>query len=202
MLYSRDRRFDEASGQLVVKLKRESAIEGVVRIDGKLVPDVSVSVSGGDAIGMSNMYESVRTDANGKFRYGRLGPGNYHVRSGPYAHVAKLEKGQTLTVNLGEDLGPIRIYGDAKPDESISLSPLFRWEYAQLTTKADAKGKYEIAGLQAGRYHVYLSSSSNGYFSHSDTEIVVKADGQKVDLLPKSLAKPARPNARKENEKQ
>jgi hypothetical protein len=202
MLYPRDRRFDEGSGQLIIKLKRESAIEGVVRINGKLAPNTSVSVSGSDAIGMSNMYESVRTDANGKFRYGRLGPGNYRVHGGPYSRVAKLEKGQTFTVNLGEDLGPIRVYGDAEPDVSISLSPLFRWDYTHFETKADEKGKYEIAGLKVGRYSVYLSSNSHGYFSHRETEMVVKADGEKIDLLPKASTKSAKPVAKKENEKQ
>jgi len=202
MLYPRDRRLDEATGQLIVKLKRESAINGVVRINGKLAPNTSVSVSGGDAIGMTNMYESVRTDANGKFRYGRLTPGNYHVSSGPYTHVAKLEKGQTLTVNLGEDLGPIRIHGKAEPNATISLSPHFRWDYTHFQTNTDANGKYEIAGLKAGTYGVYLGSIANGYSWQRTTEIVVKADGQKIDLLPKPSAKPAKPAAKKENEKQ
>ena len=155
---------------------------------------------------MHNMYESVRTDANGKFRYGRLAPGAYHVHSGPYTRVAKLEKGQTLTVNLGEDLGPIRIHGQAEPDVTISVSPHFRWDYTHFQTNTDANGKFGIAGLKAGTYGVYLGSASNGYFWHRDAEMVVKADGQNIDLLPKAVTKPsaklAKPTAKKENEKQ
>jgi hypothetical protein len=198
MLYPRDRNIDQTSGRLIIKLKPESAIEGVLRVNGKLVRNKSVSVSGSDPVGMYNMWESVRTDANGKYHYGRLAPGNYRVHGGPYSRMAKLEKGQTVTINLGEDLGPLRIYGDAQPEVSISLSPQFRWDYTHFETNSDDKGKYEIAGLNPGRYSVRISS---GYHSHEETEIVVKTDGQKIDLLPKRPTKSAKPAAKKENEK-
>jgi hypothetical protein len=200
MLYPRLRQVDEATGQLIVKLKRESAVEGTVLINGKPAANTSVSVRGRDEIGMSNMWESVRTDANGKFRYGRLAPGSYRVHARPYSRVVQLEKGQTATVNLGDDLGPIRVHGDIEPNVSISLSPQFRWDYTNFETNSDEKGKYEIAGLKAGRYRALISSASHGSFSHRDTEINVKQDGQKIDLLrPTKTSKPA---ATKGSEKQ
>jgi hypothetical protein len=186
LLYPRDRRWDEATGELLVKLKRESAVEGIVLQNGKPVADETVSVSGSDPQGFHNMYESVRTDDNGKYRYGRLAPGNYRVRGASFSRVTKVDRGETVTVNLGDNLGPISIHGRADPGASISVSPLFKWDYSRFETSANDEGQYKMSGLKAGRYAVSLSNSySTGYISHEDREIVVKADGQQIDFLPK-----------------
>jgi protocatechuate 3,4-dioxygenase beta subunit len=186
LLYPRDRRWDEATGELLIKLKRESAVEGIVLRNGKPAADETVSVSGSDPQGFHNMYESVRTDSNGRYRYGRLAPGHYRVRGDKFSRVAKVERGETVIVNLGDNLGPISIHGRAAPGVSISFSPLFKWDYSRFSTSANDQGQYEMSGLKAGRYAVSLSNSySTGYISHEDREIVVKDEGQQIDFLPK-----------------
>ncbi len=92
LLHPRNRELDATSGELIVRLKRESAFEGVVRSDGKLVPNISVSIGGGSADGVDHMYESVRTDAAGRYRYGRLAPGNYRLHGGQYSRWPKSAK--------------------------------------------------------------------------------------------------------------
>ncbi len=93
-------------------------------------------------------------------------------------------------MNLGEDLGPIRIHGKAEPGLSINFSPQFRWDYTQFETKANANGEYELGGLKAGRYRVLMyGSSATGFMSRHEREIVVDNDGQQIDLLPKPIGK-------------
>ncbi len=84
LLHPRNRELDAPGGELMSPPERESAFQEVIRGDGKLVPNISVSIGGGSADGVDHMYESVRTDAAGRYRYGRLAPGNYRFHGGRY----------------------------------------------------------------------------------------------------------------------
>ena len=97
--------------------KRESAFTGVLTKDGKPLANVSVGVSANGQLARDprEMPESVRTDAQGKYTYGRLLPGQYRIYGGPYTRVATVGDGETATVNLGGELGKICIHGRATP---------------------------------------------------------------------------------------
>jgi hypothetical protein len=178
------RQLDDASGDLVIRLKRESAITGVVLKDGKPLPNASVVVSGRSKDGLDQMYESVRTDADGKYKYGRLAAGSYNVRGGFYCRIATVAETETVMLNLGEELGPIRIHGKAAPSIKIALRPEFDWDYIQFETEANSAGEYEITGLKPGKYRVSLHFAySTGYISHDEREIAVEREGQQIDFL-------------------
>jgi protocatechuate 3,4-dioxygenase beta subunit len=184
------REVDAATGDVVVRMKRESAFSGVLTKDGKPLPNVSVGVSMiRQSTNPSEMPESVRSDAHGKYTYGRLLPGQYRIYGGPYTRLATVGDGETATVNLGGDLGEICIHGKATPDISISVHPAFDWDYSNLTTKANAEGEYELCGLKPGKYQVSMDGGfQNGFHSRRKTiEIEVDQDGQEIDLRPADL---------------
>ena len=186
ILHARNHQRDETTGEVLIRLRRESAFEGTVFIDGKATPNISVSLRGTTLEGVEQWYESVRTDATGKYRYGRLAPGNYRVHCEQYSREGKVGKGETATLNLGDDLGPLRIHGKVEPDVKINLSPRFRWDYTELSTKSNSKGEYEIGGLKEGRYEVFIFNTESSHLWHREYAITVKSDGQQIDLLPKS----------------
>ncbi len=186
ILHARNRQRDEATGEVLIRLQRESAFKGVVLVDGKPATNTSVSISGKSVDGIDQMYENTRTDAMGKYRYGRLTPGNYRIRCEKYSRTAKVGKGETATINLGNDLGPLRIHGRLEPEMSMHFSPQFPWDYTEFKTTSNAQGEYEISGLKAGRYSVWiLDMRPSGYMTRRTQEIVVKSDNQQIDLLPK-----------------
>jgi protocatechuate 3,4-dioxygenase beta subunit len=184
MILKPDAREFDAAGNLLMRLKRESAFAGVVLRDGKPLANVRVSVSGPALGGMDQMYEGTEADADGKYKCGRLLPGKYHVRAGGYSRIAEVADGETKTLNLGGDLGPIRIHGNAPPSITINLNPKFDWEYTNFSTEADSAGEYHFAGLKPGKYSVSLHFAyPTGYISNETFEIDVTRDGQQIDFV-------------------
>jgi protocatechuate 3,4-dioxygenase beta subunit len=177
----------DAGGELVIRLKRESAFTGVVLRDGKPAANESLSVSRVSEQIRDNpmqMSESVHTDAQGKYRYGRLSPGQYYIHGGAYSRKATVGEGETATVNLGSDLGNIRIHGSTLANADIRVSPEFDWEYSGLSTKSNESGKYELPGLKPGKYRVFVETAWQGGFRgpRVQTVIEVARDGQEIDL--------------------
>ena len=120
MLNATERDYDVATGELVIQLKPESAFVGTVTKDGVPQVNVRVSVAGKVSGDFHKMYESVLTDEQGKYKYGCLTPGTYHVRAANFTRLATVGEGETATLDLGNNLGPIRIHARRSP---VSLSP-------------------------------------------------------------------------------
>jgi protocatechuate 3,4-dioxygenase beta subunit len=179
------REFDKATGELVIRLPRESAISGVVMKDGKPLANARVSVGKTENDGFQNMYEGVPADADGRFRYGRLAAGKYWLNGGPYARRVTVGAGKTVTVNVGGDLGPIVIHGKAAPSISINVEAQFEWEYSRFTTEANAAGEYELRGLKPGKYRVTQHFAyPTAFIEHATVEIEVTDDAdQRIDLM-------------------
>ena len=182
-----DARELDVTGELVLRLKRESAFAGVVLQDGKPVANVSVVVSIPSTGDPNQMPESVHTDAQGRYRYGHLTPGRYYIHGGAYTRIATVRDGETATVNLGADLGEIRIRGLAVPNSSINGHPEFDWDYTNLSTKTNEAGEYELRGLKPGKYRISMDSGFQGGFRGRRAEVVedVDRDGQEIDLRSK-----------------
>jgi hypothetical protein len=181
-----DRKVDAATGEVVVRMKRESAFTGFLTENGKPLANVSISAS---LNGQGNrkpmeMPNSTHTDAQGKYTYGSLLPGKYHISGGPYTRIATVGEGETATVNLGGDLGKICIHGNAKPGISIQVHPTFDWDYSGFTTKANETGEFDLCGLRAGKYQFSIYGGfQNGYREDRQTiEIEIDHDGQEIDL--------------------
>ena len=150
---------------------------------------------------MEQWYGSVPTDREGRYRFGGLPGGKYMVSGGPYYRKAAVGEAQTAELDLGNDLGPMRIHGKALANASITIIPKFEWNYINIETRSNSSGEFECSGLQAGTYRAWVHSRfANGvraqFTSRCEVpEFVVEHDGQHIDLLPPRLQKPKSPNA-------
>jgi protocatechuate 3,4-dioxygenase beta subunit len=185
-----DRQINAETGELVIRLKPECNITGVVLQNGKPLANVSVSVStpANDPAGRdpSQMPESVHTDAQGKYTYGCLPPGRQQVHCDSYTRVITVGDGETKTVNLGEDLGTIQIHGLAPPLSWVEAYPDFEWDYRRLATKANVAGEYELRGLKPGKYRLRMYSGFNNGVRgpRNNIETAIDQDGQEINLRP------------------
>jgi protocatechuate 3,4-dioxygenase beta subunit len=173
--------------ELIVPVPRESVFTGIVVQDGKPIANAGVSVQLSDhKEKMQQWNPHTKTDAEGRYRFGGLPPGHYVVFAGPYARRVAIEEAETVELNFGNDLGEIRIWGQAPARATIRLRPEFDWDYSNLETKADESGQYECRGLKPGPYTalVHVPGSASGYLGHHYhlPEFVVERDGQEVDL--------------------
>ena len=202
MLKPESRTYDEATGDLVIRVKPESAFTGIVTKEGKPLANIPISVGLKSQDNFHHMFESVLTDSQGRYKYGRLLPGTYFVGGGDLSHVATVGEAETVSLDLTGKLGPLRIHGNAKPSISITIRPDFDWEYSRFSTTADATGKYEFEGLRPGKYRVALHYARSGFGRRDKREIHVKRDGQQIDFPPKkSRVRAIHPIKEKESRK-
>ena len=202
MLKPKSRTYDKATGDLVIRVKPESAFTGIVTKEGKPLANIPISVDWKSQDNFHHMLENVLTDSQGRYKYGRLLPGTYYVRGGGLSRVATVGEAETVSLDITGKLGPLRIHGKANPGITIGLSPDFDWEYSRFTTTADAAGKYEFKGLRAGKYRVTLHNAWSGFRSLDEREIHVERDGQQIDFPPKkSRARAIHPTQEKESRK-
>lgn len=187
------REFDPATGELIIRLPRESAFTGVVTQHGRPLANVSVQVYPHNAdVPRRQMFESVHTDADGRYTFGSLAPGPHTIHVGPFSRVANVGPSQTATVNLGDDLGPLRIHGTIDHNTSITLTPEFAWDYTRFSTTSDERGHYEITGLKPGKYEVSLFYSNRGHFAdNNNLQVEVTHNNQQCDFSLRPPAKPA-----------
>jgi protocatechuate 3,4-dioxygenase beta subunit len=126
------RAIDPRSGELLVPVPRESVFTGIVVQDGKPVANTGVSVQPRDRTDTMEQYPHVRTDKDGRYRFGGLRPGEYTVFAGPYARRAIVGEAENVELNFGNDLGEIRIWGKAPAGASIHIRAEFKWDYTSL----------------------------------------------------------------------
>jgi protocatechuate 3,4-dioxygenase beta subunit len=176
------RTFDASTGELVIRLPRESVLVGVVTSDGKTLPRTTLWVSPPKIAKMEQWYEHVHTDTHGRYRYGQFSAGTYNLRAGPYTRTVTLGKGQTLTVNMGEDLGPLSVHGTAVPNTRVTFIPAFDWEYKRIETRSDEFGKFSLRGLRRGRYRVVQELLRQRAYRGDKSDIEVEHDNQQIDL--------------------
>jgi hypothetical protein len=181
------RAIDPRSGELLVPVPRESVFTGIVVRDGKPVVNTGVSVQPRDRTDtIEQWYTHVRTDKDGRYRFGGLPPGEYTVFAGPYARRATLGEAENAKLNFGNDLGEIRIWGKAPAGASIHIRANFDWDYTSLEIEAYDDGTYECRGLKPGSYtaRVHVPGGSGGYLGHHYfvPEFIVERDRQQIDL--------------------
>jgi protocatechuate 3,4-dioxygenase beta subunit len=179
---------DPRTGELVVPVPRESVFTGVVMQDGKPISNADISVQPRERRDkMEQWYGRVHTDSDGRYRFGGLPAGEYTVFAGPYARRAAIHEAQTVEMNLGDDLGEIRIWGQAPGGASIHICAEFDWDYTSLEIEAGEDGTYECRGLKPGSYtaRVHVPGGSGEYlgYHYFVPEFIVERDGQQVDLL-------------------
>jgi carboxypeptidase family protein len=160
---------------------------GVVVQEGKPLADTGVSVQARNSKEkMEQWRPHVRTDTTGRYRFGGLPPGEYTLFAGPYARRVAINEAETIELNLGGDLGELRIWGKAPAKASIRICAEFDWDYTSLGIKAGDDGSYECRGLRPGRYTalVHVPGGSAGYlgYHYRVPEFVVDRDGQEIDL--------------------
>ena len=169
--------------RITVKLHRESALIGVITTGKAPAVNKGVQVAGQKLYDMEPRYPSWKTDARGRYRVGGLAPGSYRVWSnGCFRHV-DVGPAETITLNMGADIGHCTLSGNAPPGASITLSPEFDWEYRSLVATVNDEGEYRLTGLKPGRYKVRMQKWANGFRQgRLRTEIVIERDKQHQDF--------------------
>ncbi|WP_197527307.1 MSCRAMM family protein [Pirellulimonas nuda] len=170
------------TGTLVVRLPREAVVMGLVVKDGKPVTEERVSVTGAKRGGLEQWRVGVKTDAEGRYRYGGLAAGEYVLHANGFAQPVTLGHAEQADVDLGHDAGTWSVHGFAPAGVSIAFSPMFDWQCRQLDAEADKEGRYQVQGLKPGRYRVRIDYVGRGFSRDHEVEVEVTRDGQQVDL--------------------
>ncbi len=163
ILRPEDRVIDAETGLVRVELDPEASISGMCLIEDEPQMDVGVSFwMPGRQEDPKQSFEKTATNESGQYRFGSLVPGTYvvHSQAGPgevgLSRKCKLNAGEEIRLNLGDDLGPYLLRGHVVLGKQrrawmhIRLEPLFDWEYTMFETVSDAEARYEIRGLPAG----------------------------------------------------
>lgn len=181
-----DHRIDTQSGEIEIRLKRESTFSGIASVNNIPIPNVKVTIwsTSSDPMIQKHEFETTRTDKDGRYHFNRLFPSTYCLRAGPYVRVATIGEGEEAILNLGEELGKLKIFGKAPADCIIGFDPKFEWEYTLLETISTTDGLYEIPGLRPGIYRVRWRSKIGAVVRKEGRyEIKVEHDGQQIDIL-------------------
>ncbi|MFB0552210.1 MAG: carboxypeptidase regulatory-like domain-containing protein [Phycisphaerae bacterium] len=175
-------RYRTETGDLRIALAPGASISGVYSIDGRPQPKVNIMARYGD-----QNFGRVVTDAKGRFHWDDLSAGTY-ILQGPFEYRVTLKKGEHKSINFGEDMGDCTLFGRAfkegKPIacDTVTLHPVFEWQFRQFSCQTDNEGRYHFEGLRPGKYEAYPGGRITGPFpndygpeiieihSNSDTE--------------------------------
>lgn len=187
VLWPQERVTDD-SGELLIPLTAESVITGTIRYAGRPSANIRVRASAGGSMGWSGYATSTLTDANGRYRLGKLPPGDYRVgvsEHGCQKRVAVPELGEAV-LDFGDDPGELSVRGTAPRGMRITLVPKFAWERQRISAAATADGRFQLDGLKPGRYAVTTVRPGSGYFNRDRTphEVVIDKPNQEIDVSP------------------
>jgi hypothetical protein len=178
--------------ELQLELQPESAILGVVKMNGNLVPNANLNLSRPDNWNLD--FGQIKADEQGKFTIQNLEHGTYYLSvyqssgSMSTSRLTKkivLESGKALTnLVLDNPGGKGSLRGKADPFSMIHLTPTklngeIEIDYTNIGSVASPEGDYEIRGLHPGTYtcQIQPSTTSGGFISRgSSHEIVVHGD--------------------------
>lgn len=165
----------DTSGRITISLAPAATISGQYKRDGQALAGSQIRLWKHQATSPEENWETITADPNGKFKFDHLEEGTYSI-SGYATRKFQLKKGQPLRIDLGGNLGPHELTGNAAPFLRIFLRPQIKdWDYTQFEAKADADGNYKIKGLKSGDYAVQLMyySESTGTFLDAQTSIKI-----------------------------
>lgn len=188
---------DPATNPVTVSLHREAVVTGLVSSGPDPAAGERVKIAGAKRHDMEPWYPGIKTDDRGRYRVGGLAPGSYRLWANGCFKRIELGPSESIEVNLGADIGDIKLHGTAPAGAAITLRPEFEWEYQSLSAVADEDGRYELSGLRAGRYKVEMLKWTGGFRQRMRAEIAVEPPGGRVDFrwkpaVRKAPAKPLR----------
>jgi hypothetical protein len=148
-------RYETETGDLRIALAPGASISGVYSINGRLQPKVKIMARSGD-----QYFGWVMTNDKGRFCWDDLPAGTY-ILHGPFKYRLTLKKGEHKSINLGEDMGDCTLFGRAfKEGEpivyaTVTLNPVFEWQFREFSCRTDNEGRYHFEGLKPGKYEAY-----------------------------------------------
>ena len=175
-------RYRTETGDLRISLAPGASISGVYSVNDLPQSNVMIRLNGqGQSLGW------ITTDNEGGFHWDDLPAGTY-ILQGPFKYRVTLKKGEHKSINLGEDMGDCTLFGRAFKEgepiacDTVTLHPVFEWQFREFFCRTDNEGRYHFEGLKPGKYKAYpggriIGSLPNDYGpeiieidSNSDTE--------------------------------
>ncbi len=148
-------RYRTETGDLQISLAPGASISGVYSVNDLPQSNVMIRLNG-----QEQSFGWITTDNEGGFHWDELPAGTY-VLQGPFKYRVTLKKGEHKSVNLGEDMGDCTLFGRAfkegKPIacDTVTLHPVFEWQFRQFSCRTDNEGRYHFEGLRPGKYQAY-----------------------------------------------
>ena len=162
----------QVGDQLVIHLSTGASLSGKVFLGGSPATGVTVQLATqADATLNQSSIGSQRTDGEGAYRWDGLDAGDYELtvlarpNSPVYPFLSRrcaLKQAEQKTLNLGNDLGSASLSGAVfnrnvpVPNVTVTLRPLFDWDYTLIANHSDEDGIYMIEGLRPGSYRAEL----------------------------------------------
>jgi protocatechuate 3,4-dioxygenase beta subunit len=171
---------------VLATLHRPVTLAGrVLRSDGEPIARTELS-----AIGENSDKRNTRTDEDGRFRVTNLRKGPYEVKavdleSKAEASVGAVAPGPELVIVLPETFtvtGRVVDQVTGKPIPGAEVHPLAadRLDMQDLQVTTDDDGRFEVKGLEAGRYHLVVKAK--GYVKEETREVNVGCGFAPEDL--------------------
>ena len=175
-------RYRTETGDLRIPLARGASISGVYSVNDLSQSNVMIRLNR-----QERSFGWITTDNEGGFRWDDLPAGTY-ILQGPFEYRVTLKKGEHKSINLGEDMGDCTLLGRAFKEgepiacDTVTLHPVFEWQFREFSCRTNNEGRYHFEGLKPGKYKAYpggriIGPFPNDYgpeiieiYSSSDTE--------------------------------
>lgn len=175
-------RYRTETGDLRIPLARGASISGVYSVNDLPQSNVMIRLNG-----QEQSFGWITTDNEGRFHWNELPAGTY-ILQGPFKYRVTLKKEEHKNIDLGEDMGDCTLFGRAFKEgepiacDTVTLHPVFEWQFRQFSCRTDNEGRYHFEGLRPGKYEAYpggriIGTLRNYYgpeiieiYSNSDTE--------------------------------
>jgi len=175
-------RYRTETGDLRISLAQGASISGVCSVNDLPQSNVMIRLNG-----QEQSFGWIATDNEGRFHWDELPAGTY-ILQGPFKYRVTIKKGEHKSINLGEDMGDCTLFGRAFKEgepiacDTVTLHPVFEWQFREFSCRTDNEGRYHFEGLKPGKYETYpggriIGTLRNDYGpeiieikSNSDTE--------------------------------